>query len=131
MTWSLVTFLHNGTAGVAVLRQDGKLVAPMEFKRWATMLELVSDWAVAEGILRGLDIEDAPVIEHEGLLAPLQWPRNPQRARIRTPVRPRAIFPFLKARHEKWLRSVSASIAAKWVERRAQAAMVGAVRAVR
>jgi 2-keto-4-pentenoate hydratase/2-oxohepta-3-ene-1,7-dioic acid hydratase in catechol pathway len=76
MTWSLVTYLHNGTAGVAVLRQDGMLVAPMELKRWATMLELMSDWTVAEGMLRSLDIEDAPVIEHEGLLAPLQWPRK-------------------------------------------------------
>ena len=59
----------------------------------------------------------------------LKWPRNRQRARIQTPVRPRAVFPFLKARHEKWLRSVSASTAAKWVERRARAAMVRAVRA--
>jgi 2-keto-4-pentenoate hydratase/2-oxohepta-3-ene-1,7-dioic acid hydratase in catechol pathway len=36
----------------------------------------MSDWTVAEGMLRSLDIEDAPVIEHEGLLAPLQWPRK-------------------------------------------------------
>jgi 2-keto-4-pentenoate hydratase/2-oxohepta-3-ene-1,7-dioic acid hydratase in catechol pathway len=76
MTWSLVTFSHNGTAGVAVLRQDGTLVAPMELKRWATMLELVGDWPVAEPILRGLDIEDAPAVEHDGLLPPLQWPRK-------------------------------------------------------
>ena len=26
MTWSLVTYLRNGTAGVAVLRDDGTLV---------------------------------------------------------------------------------------------------------
>jgi hypothetical protein len=37
MTWSLVTYIHNGTAGVAVLREDGTLVAPMDLKRWATM----------------------------------------------------------------------------------------------
>jgi 2-keto-4-pentenoate hydratase/2-oxohepta-3-ene-1,7-dioic acid hydratase in catechol pathway len=76
MTWSLVTYIHNGTAGVAVLRDDGTLVAPMDLKRWATMLELVSDWALAEGILRGLDVEDAPVIEHDRLLPPVQWPRK-------------------------------------------------------
>ncbi len=76
MTWSLVTYLNNGTAGVAVLRQDGTLVAPMDLKRWATMLELVGDWAVAEPILRGLDIEDASVVECDRLLAPLQWPRK-------------------------------------------------------
>jgi 2-keto-4-pentenoate hydratase/2-oxohepta-3-ene-1,7-dioic acid hydratase in catechol pathway len=76
MTWSLATYSHNGTVGVAVLREDGTLVAPMDLKRWATMLELAGDWAVAEGVLRGLDIEDAPVIEHDGLLSPLRWPRK-------------------------------------------------------
>ncbi len=76
MTWSLVTYRHNGTAGVGVLREDGTLVVPPDLKRWATMLELVSDWALAEGILRSLDIEDAPVIEHDGLLPPLLWPRK-------------------------------------------------------
>ncbi len=76
MTWSLVTYIHNGAAGVAVLRDDGAVVAPTDLKRWATMLELVSDWALAEGILRSLDIEDAPVIEHDGLLPPLLWPRK-------------------------------------------------------
>jgi 2-keto-4-pentenoate hydratase/2-oxohepta-3-ene-1,7-dioic acid hydratase in catechol pathway len=76
MTWSLVTYIHNGAAGVAVLRDDGAVVAPTDLKRWATMLELVSDWALAEGILRGLDIEDAPVVEHDRLLAPLLWPRK-------------------------------------------------------
>jgi 2-keto-4-pentenoate hydratase/2-oxohepta-3-ene-1,7-dioic acid hydratase in catechol pathway len=76
MTWSLATYSHNGTAGVAVLREDGSLVAPMDLKRWATLLELVGDWAMAESVLRGLDIADAPVIEHDGLLTPLQWPRK-------------------------------------------------------
>jgi hypothetical protein len=50
-------------------------------------------------------------------------------ARTRTPVRPRAIFPFLKVQRVKWLRSVSASTAAKLAERHARAAMVMAVRA--
>jgi 2,4-didehydro-3-deoxy-L-rhamnonate hydrolase len=76
MTWSLATYSHKGTAGVAVLREDGSLVAPMDLKRWATLLELVGDWAMAESVLRGLDIADAPVIEHDGLLTPLQWPRK-------------------------------------------------------
>ena len=40
-----------------------------------------------------------------------------------------AIFPFLKALREKWLRSVNASTTAKWAERHALAAMVRAVRA--
>jgi len=76
VTWSLVSFLKNGAAGVAVLREDGTLVAPMDLKRWATMLELVADWAAAESVLRGLDIEGAPVIECDRLLPPLVWPRK-------------------------------------------------------
>ncbi len=76
MSWSLATYQHNGAVGVAVLREDGTLVAPKDLKRWATMLELVGDWAVAEGVLRGLDLEDAPAAEHDGLLPPLQWPRK-------------------------------------------------------
>src|ERR1700682_335375 len=59
----------------------------------------------------------------------LKWPRNRQRARIQTLGRPRAIFPFLKARHERWSCSVSASTVAKWAERLARAAMVRAARA--
>ena len=76
MTWSLVTYSYTGAAGVGVLRDDGTLVAPMDLKRWATMLELVGDWRVAENILRCLDVQDAPVIGHDRLLAPLQWPRK-------------------------------------------------------
>jgi 2-keto-4-pentenoate hydratase/2-oxohepta-3-ene-1,7-dioic acid hydratase in catechol pathway len=76
MTWSLATYLHNGTVGVAVLREDGTLVAPMDLKRWATMLELVSDWRLAEDVLRGLAVDEAPAIEHDALLAPVRWPRK-------------------------------------------------------
>jgi 2-keto-4-pentenoate hydratase/2-oxohepta-3-ene-1,7-dioic acid hydratase in catechol pathway len=76
MTWSLVTYQHNGTVGVAVLRADGTLCAPTGLKRWATMLDLVSDWRLAEGVLRGLEIDDAPVIQHDALLSPLRWPRK-------------------------------------------------------
>ncbi len=76
MTWSLVTYQHNGTVGVAVLREDGTLCAPTGLKRWATMLDLVSDWRLAEGVLRGLEIDDAPVIHYDALLSPLRWPRK-------------------------------------------------------
>ncbi|MFI5065977.1 MAG: fumarylacetoacetate hydrolase family protein [Streptosporangiales bacterium] len=76
MTWSLTTFMHNGTTGVAVLRADGSLAGPVELKRWASLLELLDDWPAAEGVLRGLDVEGAPVVEHDALLAPLRWPRK-------------------------------------------------------
>jgi len=76
MTWSLATYQHNANAGLAVLREDGSLVAPTDLKRWATMLELVADWTAAEGVLRGLDLSDAPVIGYDALLAPLRWPRK-------------------------------------------------------
>jgi 2-keto-4-pentenoate hydratase/2-oxohepta-3-ene-1,7-dioic acid hydratase in catechol pathway len=76
VNWSLATYQHNGVVGVAVLREDGTLVAPKDLKQWASMLELIADWTLAEGILRGLEINDAPVIEYDALLAPLRWPRK-------------------------------------------------------
>ncbi len=76
MRWSLATYQHDGTAGVAVLREDSTLVEPMELKRWPTMLELVSDWRQAEQILRGLDVAGAPAVGHDRLLTPLRWPRK-------------------------------------------------------
>jgi 2-keto-4-pentenoate hydratase/2-oxohepta-3-ene-1,7-dioic acid hydratase in catechol pathway len=76
VNWSLATYQHNGVVGVAVLREDGTLVAPKDLKQWASMLELIADWTLAEGILRGLEINDAPVIEYDALLPPLRWPRK-------------------------------------------------------
>jgi 2-keto-4-pentenoate hydratase/2-oxohepta-3-ene-1,7-dioic acid hydratase in catechol pathway len=76
MTWSLATYAHGASTGVAVLRDDGVLVAPAELKRWPTMLELVGEWAAAEDVLRGLDVAGAPVIAYDALLAPLRWPRK-------------------------------------------------------
>ena len=76
MTWSLVTYQHNASTGLAVLRDDGTLVRPVDLKRWASMLELLADWAAAERVVRGLDVADAPVIECDALLAPLRWPRK-------------------------------------------------------
>lgn len=76
MTWSLVTCRRGDTIGVAVLREDGAVVAPPDLKRWSTMLELLGDWGQAEDILRAIDCDDAPVIDHGGLLAPVRWPRK-------------------------------------------------------
>lgn len=74
--WSLATYRHGQTTGMAVLREDGALVAPPALKRWTSVLELVDDWSEAEQVLRGLDIEDAPAVDHDALLAPLRWPRK-------------------------------------------------------
>ncbi len=76
MMWSLATYKLGGTTGLAVLREDGTLVAPTELKRWSTMLELVSDWELAEGVLRGLETDVAPVADFDTLAAPLLWPRK-------------------------------------------------------
>jgi 2-keto-4-pentenoate hydratase/2-oxohepta-3-ene-1,7-dioic acid hydratase in catechol pathway len=76
MSWSLATYQYNGVAGVAILRDDETLVAPRELKRWSTMLELVSDWEQAEGVLRGLETNDAPIVDYDALLPPLLWPRK-------------------------------------------------------
>jgi 2-keto-4-pentenoate hydratase/2-oxohepta-3-ene-1,7-dioic acid hydratase in catechol pathway len=76
MNWSLASYRLNDTVGIGVLRADGTVVAPGDLKRWTTMLELLDDWAQAEDVLRGLDVDDAPVVDHDGLLAPLRWPRK-------------------------------------------------------
>jgi 2-keto-4-pentenoate hydratase/2-oxohepta-3-ene-1,7-dioic acid hydratase in catechol pathway len=79
MTWSLVTYSRDGAAALGILREDGTVAAPPDLKRWPTMLDLLSDWAHAEEILRGLDpadLHDAPVTDYDTLLAPLRWPRK-------------------------------------------------------
>ena len=76
MTWSLATYQRGEAIGVAALREDGVVVAPPDLKRWATMLELLEDWAQAEDILRAIEIGDAPVLRHDALLAPIRWPRK-------------------------------------------------------
>jgi 2-keto-4-pentenoate hydratase/2-oxohepta-3-ene-1,7-dioic acid hydratase in catechol pathway len=76
MTWSLATYRRNDTVGIAALREDGTLVAPPGLKRWTTALELLDSWREAEEVLRAIEIDDAPVIEFDTLLAPLQWPRK-------------------------------------------------------
>jgi len=74
--WSLATYQHDDTIGLAALREDGTLVAPAELKRWSTMLDLVEDWRQAEEVLRTIEVDDAPVIDYDTLLTPLRWPRK-------------------------------------------------------
>jgi len=76
MTWSVVTYQRGDTTGLAVLRADGAVVAPPDLKRWASMLELLGDWAQAEDILRAVEADDAPVVDYDTLLAPVRWPRK-------------------------------------------------------
>jgi 2-keto-4-pentenoate hydratase/2-oxohepta-3-ene-1,7-dioic acid hydratase in catechol pathway len=76
MTWSLATYQRGDTIGVAVLREDGTVVAPPDLKRWTSMLELLADWTRTEDILRAIEIDDAPVIDYDTLLAPVRWPRK-------------------------------------------------------
>ena len=76
MTWSLVTFRSDGTAALGILRSDGTLATPPDLKRWPAMYDLLADWRQAEDILRGLDVDDAPVTDYDALLPPLRWPRK-------------------------------------------------------
>jgi 2-keto-4-pentenoate hydratase/2-oxohepta-3-ene-1,7-dioic acid hydratase in catechol pathway len=76
MTWSLASYAAGGSQGFGVLREDGALVAPAGLERWPSLLNLLEDWPVAEAVLRGLDVANAPVIEYDALLPPLQWPRK-------------------------------------------------------
>jgi 2-keto-4-pentenoate hydratase/2-oxohepta-3-ene-1,7-dioic acid hydratase in catechol pathway len=76
MTWSVATYQRGPTTGLAALRADAVLVAPPDLKRWTSMLELLADWEQARGILRAIEIEDAPAIEFDALLAPIRWPRK-------------------------------------------------------
>src|SRR5262249_37327119 len=76
MTWSLASYTAAGITGFGVLREDGALVAPPDLKRWPGPLELLEDWAAAEPVLRDLDVANAPAVEYDALLPPLQWPRK-------------------------------------------------------
>ena len=76
MTWSLATYQRGEFIGVAALREDGTLVAPPDLKRWTSMLELLEDWAQAEDVLRAIEIDDAPAVDYDTLLAPVRWPRK-------------------------------------------------------
>ena len=67
MMWSLATYQRGDVTAIAILRPDGTLAAPPELKRWATMLELLDDWAQAEGVLRSLELADAPAVSYDAL----------------------------------------------------------------
>jgi 2-keto-4-pentenoate hydratase/2-oxohepta-3-ene-1,7-dioic acid hydratase in catechol pathway len=74
--WSLATYRNGAEIDTAVLRADGTLVAPPELKQWASVLELLDDWANAAPVLTQLEIDDAPTVEYDALLAPVRWPRK-------------------------------------------------------
>jgi 2-keto-4-pentenoate hydratase/2-oxohepta-3-ene-1,7-dioic acid hydratase in catechol pathway len=76
MMWSLATYQRGDVTAIAILRPDGTLAAPPELKRWATMLELLDDWAQALGVLRSLELAGAPDVSYDALLAPVRWPRK-------------------------------------------------------
>jgi 2-keto-4-pentenoate hydratase/2-oxohepta-3-ene-1,7-dioic acid hydratase in catechol pathway len=76
MTWSLASYTADGTQGFGVLREDGALVAPTELKRWSSTMDLLEDWPAAQAVLRDLNPAEAPVIDYDALLPPLQWPRK-------------------------------------------------------
>jgi 2-keto-4-pentenoate hydratase/2-oxohepta-3-ene-1,7-dioic acid hydratase in catechol pathway len=72
----LATYRRGDAVGVAVRRENGTLVAPPELSRWASVLEILEDWNLAENVLRGIEVDDAPAVEHDILLAPVRWPRK-------------------------------------------------------
>lgn len=74
--WSLVTRRSGKTDDLAILLADGSLVGPPELKQWGTMLELFDDWVRAEAVLRSLELDGAPLVEADRLLAPLRYPRK-------------------------------------------------------
>lgn len=74
--WSLATYQAQDFIAPAILRSDGILVAPPELKRWAGVLEILDDWAQAADVLAGLELDDAPQVEYDTLLAPIRWPRK-------------------------------------------------------
>ena len=76
MTWSLASYTTRGGQGFGVLREDGALVRPAGLERWPDSMDLLEDWPAAEAVLRDLDVGNAPVIEYDALLPPLQWPRK-------------------------------------------------------
>ena len=74
--WSLATYKSGDEIDIAILRDDGTLVAPPELKQWTSTLELLDDWDQAAPVLERLQIQDAPVVEYDTLLAPVRYPRK-------------------------------------------------------
>ena len=75
-SWSIATYQRGEATGLAALLADGTLVQPPELKRWATALELLEDWSQAADVLRDIELDGAPAVEHDRLLAPIRWPRK-------------------------------------------------------
>jgi len=74
--WSLVTYRHGTTEAIAIQLEDQRVVRPVELEKWATMLDLLDDWESALGILQGLELDQAPEVPVDGLLAPIRYPRK-------------------------------------------------------
>ena len=76
MTFALVSFRDGAETRLGVRRADGGVVAPPDLKQWATMLDLLDNWAQAVGVLSRMSLADAPAVEDAELLAPIRWPRK-------------------------------------------------------
>jgi 2-keto-4-pentenoate hydratase/2-oxohepta-3-ene-1,7-dioic acid hydratase in catechol pathway len=74
--WSLITYQHGTTESIAIQLADQRIVRPVELDKWATMLDLLDDWQSATAILESLELDDAPEIKVDRLLAPIRYPRK-------------------------------------------------------
>ena len=74
MTWQLSTYERNGPPGWPCCARTARWPGRPELKRWASLMELLDDWDQAAGVLRGLDVADAPPVEYDRLLAPSAGP---------------------------------------------------------
>ena len=76
MTWSLVTYLRNGTVAWPSSATTGPSRRPLTSSAGARCWSWSRTGAQAEGVLRGLDTDSAPAVEYDALLPPLRWPRK-------------------------------------------------------
>ncbi len=76
MTYALVTFTDGAEARLGVRPADGSILAPPELKQWATMLDLLDNWAQAVEVLSTMSLTGAPAVEGVRLLTPISWPRK-------------------------------------------------------
>jgi 2-keto-4-pentenoate hydratase/2-oxohepta-3-ene-1,7-dioic acid hydratase in catechol pathway len=74
--WSLITYQQGTTESIAIQLADQRIVRPVELDKWATMLDLLDDWQSATAILESLELDDAPEIKVDRLLAPIRYPRK-------------------------------------------------------
>jgi 2-keto-4-pentenoate hydratase/2-oxohepta-3-ene-1,7-dioic acid hydratase in catechol pathway len=76
MTYALVTFRDGAETRLGVRHAQGGVVGPPELKQWATMLDLLDNWAQALPVLAAMSLADAPVVHDAELLTPISWPRK-------------------------------------------------------